>query len=185
MREIIKLHPQESMSQSRLVFEESWLDKFNTLTVYLVFSPFILLPVEMYLNESFINPNERFILYCVLPISVLSGLYIYYRSATEKRLTKIHTSLKRQDARQLLLNYAEKKGYEIYLKSNDCLIFNETYDDWNSNYKKTRIFFVQDKIIMFCIIRDSFKINMPILFSHLFLKVELKKLVKEKGVENS
>jgi hypothetical protein len=179
MREIKKLNPEESISKRRLVFDESWLDKFNRLTVYLVFSPLIFLPVIMFFNEKNTNPNDTFILHYVFPISILIGLYIFYRNATEKLLSKINTDLARQEARRLLLEYAEKEGFEIYRKSSDCLIFNETYSDFSSDYKKTRIFFIQDNIVLFVVIRDSFKLNIPTLFTHLFLKRDIIRLLKK------
>jgi hypothetical protein len=179
MREIKKLNPDESISKRRLIFDEGWLDKFNRLTVYVVFSPFIFLPAVMFFNEKFTSPNDKFILYCIFPISMFLGLYVFYRNATEKLLSKIDTDLDRQEARQLLLEYAEKQGYEIYRKSNDCLIFNETYSDFSSAFKKTRIFFVQDNIVLFAVIRDSFRLNIPSLFAHLFLKRDMTRLLKK------
>jgi hypothetical protein len=181
MREIKKLNPTESISKRRLIFDEGWDDKFNRLTVYLVFSPLIFLPISMFFNEKFTNTNETFILHWVFPISIIFGLYMFYRTATEKHLIKIDTQLDRQTIRKLLLDYAEKNNFEVYRKSNDCLIFNESFDTWSSAYKKTRIFFVQDNIVLFTVIRDNFRLNLPTLFTHLFLKRDLTKLLKKAG----
>jgi hypothetical protein len=179
MREIKKLNTEQSISKRRLVFDEGWLDKFNRLAVYIVFSPFIFLPVIMSFKENFVSPNDRFILSYVFPVSIAFGLYIFYRNATEKRLIKIKTSMDRQTIRKMLLGYADKNQLEIYRKSNDCLIFNESFDSWTLAYKKTRIFFVQDNLVLFTVIRDNFNLNMPTLFTHLFLKHDLTKIFRK------
>lgn len=179
MRELKKINTDESILKRRLVFDEGWLDKFNRLTVYIVFSPLILLPVVMFFKEKFVSPNDTFILYYIFPISIAVGLYIFYRNATEKQLTKIDTNFDRQTIRKLLLDYADKNQFEIYRKSNDCLIFNESFDSWTSAYKKTRIFFVQDNLVLFTVIRDNFRLNMPILFTHLFIKKDLRKMLRK------
>ncbi len=179
MRELKQLNPTESISKRRLIFEEGWYDKFNRLTVYVVFSPFIFLPIATLFKEKFVSTNDIFILYFVFPVSIAFGLYIFYRNATEKRLAKIETDLDRQAIRKLLIEYAEKNQFEIYRKSIDYIIINESFDSLSSAYKKTRIFFVQDNVVLFTIIRDYFKLNIPTLFTHLFLKYDLAKLLKK------
>jgi hypothetical protein len=177
MRDISKLNTDESVTKRRLIFYESWHDKFNRLTVYIIISPLIYLPIIMFFNTNFSNSNETFILYYVCPFSIFLGLYVIYRNATEKRLSKIDTELDKQTARRLLLEYAEKQGYEIYRKSNDCLIFNESSSDFSSAYKKTRIFFIHDNIVLFGVLRDNFRVNIPTLTTHLFLKRDMTKLL--------
>ena len=179
MRELKQLNPSESISKRRLIFDEGWNDKFNRLTVYVVFSPLIFLPIATLFKEKFVSTNDIFILYFVFPVSIAFGLYIFYRNATEKRLAKIETDLDRQAIRKLIIEYADKNQFEIYLKSNDCIIINESLESLSSAYKKSRIFFVQDNVVLFTIIRDNFKINIPTLFTHLFLKYDLTKLLKK------
>lgn len=177
MRELRNINTDESISKRRLIFDESWLDKFNRLTIYIVFSPLIFFPTIMFFNEKFTNPNDVAFFYLLAPPSVIFGLYIFYRNATEKNLRTIETHLDRQSIRKILLENAKKNQYEIYRKSNDCLIFNEAYSDSNSAYKKTRIFFFQDNHVLYTVIRDGFRLNLPILFSQLFLKYELTKML--------
>jgi hypothetical protein len=173
MRTLRKLNPEESISKRRLIFDEDWLDKFNRLTVYIVFFPFIFLPIVMLLNEKFVGPNDEFILHWVLPASFILGVYTWYRNATEKRLIKVDAQFDSQTIRKLLLEYAKKNQYEIYRKSNGYIILNDTYSYWSSKYKKTGIFFSQDNLLLFTVIRDGFRLNLPTLFTHLFLKRDL------------
>ena len=179
MREIKNLNTDESIVKKRLVFDEGWDDKFNHIGIYIIFSPFLYLPITLYFNEKFTSPNDEIILHYIFPISILFGLYIFYRNATEKRLIKIVTHINRKKARQILLEYAEKQGYEIYRKSSDCLIFNEEYSDLSSSFKKTRIIFVQDNFILFAVIRDGARFNFPTIFTHLFLKLKFRHLFKK------
>jgi hypothetical protein len=181
MRELKKLNPEDSISKRQLIFNEDWSDKFNRLMVYVFSSPFIFLPIVMILNEKFLNSNEEFVLYCVLPASFIFGLYTCYRNATEKRLSKIDTNLSRQTIKKLLLEYAEKNRYEIYRKSDGCVILNEAYGN-SICYKKTRIFFFRDNLILFTVIRDGFRLNLPTLFTHLFLKRNLVRMLKKVSI---
>jgi hypothetical protein len=180
MRKLKNLNPLESISKRRLIFDEDWNDKFNRLAVYLVFSPLILLPLLiMYFQEKYTNSNETFVLYWVFPISIILGLYMLYRNATEKQLVKINAQIDSLTIRKLLLDYAEKNNFEVYRKSNNCLIFNESFDIWSSDSKKTRIFFVQDNNVLFTVIQDNFRLNLPTMFTHILLKRDITKLLKK------
>jgi hypothetical protein len=73
------------------------------------------------------------------------------------------------------IDIADKHKLEIYRKSNDCLIFNKSLDNFN-NYKKSMVFILKDNQVLFTILKDQYKLNLPTLTSHLFLKHDLKKL---------
>jgi len=110
-------------------------------------------------------------------MSILFGLYVIYRKATEKHLFKVNSAFDKQKNKQLLLNYAAKYGWQVYKNSNDCLIFNEQTSYFNSRYKKSMIFIVKDNLVLFTILKDNYRLNIPSLTSHLFLKHDLKKLL--------
>ena len=177
MRQINKIDIDKSISKEKLVFDENWSDKFNRLAVHLTSSLLIYLPINSMLNDHFQNTNEYFILYVLYPISILIGTYIIYRNATEKQLIKISVSLDRKEIRNILIKLSEKRQYEIYRKSNDCLIFNQSIGDSNTNYKKTIIFIIKDNTLLFTVLRDNVKLNIPTMFTHLFLKRDLSKLL--------
>ena len=181
VREIRKLNIEDSILKGKLIFKEGYLDKINRLTVYIFFSPLIILPVLMILNQNFENANDAFLLYTIFPISIFTGLYIFYRNASEKSLIKIETKFSKEDTRKLLLDHAESKGYEIYRKSGDCIILNEKSSDFNESYKRSSIIFIQDYEVSFSVIKDGFRLNLPVLFSHLMLKRDLAKLFKSAG----
>lgn len=176
MRLITKIDIVESVSRHKLIFQEDWLDKFDRFVVYIFFSGLIIYPALTFFEADFNKPNDKIISLTLLPICILFGLYVIYRKATEKLLFKLTTPFDRQKNKQILLNYADKHQLEIYRKSNDCLIFNESLGDFNPSYKKSMVFILKDNEVLFTILKDQYKLNLPTLTSHLFLKHDLKRL---------
>ena len=86
------------------------------------------------------------------------------------------TPFDRQKNKQILLNFADKKQLELYRQTNDCLILSESLGDFNPSYKKSMVFILKDNEVLFTILKDQYKLNVPTLTSHLFLKHDLKKL---------
>lgn len=176
MRYISKIDIDKSVLRQKLIFEEDWLDKGDRFAVYVLFSALVVYPALTIFEADFNNPNDTFISLTVLPLCILLGLYVIYRKATEKFLFNITTPFDRQKNRRTLLAYAEKHQLEIYRKSNDCLIFNKPTGDLNASYKKSMVFILKDNQVLFTILKDQNKLNLPTLTSHLFLKHDLKKL---------
>ena len=176
MRHITKIDIDKSVSRHKLIFQEEWLDKFDRFIIYIFFSGFIISPVLTIFEMDFNNPNDKFISLTVLPLSFLFGLYVVYRKATEKLLFTLTTPYDRQINKQILLNFADKQQLEVYRKSNDCIILNESISDFNPSYKKSMVFILKDNHVFFTILKDQYKLNVPTLTSHLFLKHDLKKL---------
>jgi hypothetical protein len=180
MRQISNINIDLSIKKGKLTFEEDWSDKFNRFAVYVFFSAFIYLPATLFIKETAANLSDRRFLYTMGILSILFGLYVIFRNATEKDLIKIETNLLRTNMRHLLLDFAENQQYEIYRKSDNCLIFNEA-NLYNSSYKKTMIFLLQDNKVFFTVLRDNFKLNIPTLTTHLFLKRGISKLMIKAG----
>jgi len=179
LRTIKEIDIDKSINKQKLVFKVGWYDILDSVITYFFFSMFSVAPLLMYFDpHRSKDPNDNFFYLYILPIWVLLGLYTIYRKATEKHLIKINTSYNRQQNRQILLDFAGKQGFEIYRKSNNCLIFNEP-TGFNSNYKKSTIFILEDGLVMFTILKDGFRLNLPTLTGHLFLRHDLKKLFKE------
>ena len=182
MRRIAKINIDQSVSLQKLVFEEEWLDKFDRIVIYLFFSGLVVYPILSIMGADFNNNNDKLFSLVIFPLVILFGLYVIYRKATEKILFKINTPFDWQKNRLILLEYAVKQQFEIYRKSNNCLIFNESISDFNPRYKKSMIFIVKDNVIFFTILKEQFKLNLPTLTSHLYLKSDLKKLLRQSDV---
>lgn len=185
MRHITKIDIDESVSRHKLIFQEEWPEKFDRFLVYLFFSGMIISPALTIFEVDFNNPNEKFISMTLIPLCILFGLYVIYRKATEKRLYTLTTPFDRQKNRQILLTYADKQQLEIYCKSNDCLIFNESSGNSNPSYKKLMVFILKENQVLFTILKDQDKLNLPTLTSHLFLKYDLKKLFNHVSTNDS
>ena len=179
MRKIENINVTESINKQRLIFEEEWSDKLDRVFIYFVFSLCTILPLITIIHADFNNQNDKIFSLLLFILVFPSGLYILYRKATEKNLFKITTPFDKEKNRQLLLDFAEKKDFEIYLKSDDYLIFNESIDDFHANCKKSMIFITEDNLVLFTVIQDRDKINLPTLSFHLFLKYNLKKLFNQ------
>lgn len=185
MRHITKIDIDESVSRNKLIFQEEWLDKFDRFVVYIFFSGFIIYPALTIFEADFNNPNDKFISLTILPLCILFGLYVVYRKATEKLLSTLPTPYDRKKNKQILLTYADKQQLEVYRKSNDCLILNESLGDFNTSYKKSMVFILKDNQVLFTILKDQYKLNVPTLTSHLFLKHDLKKLFNNVSTNDS
>jgi len=163
------------MAKRRLVIEERWYDQLNRLYVYVILCIIMILLGMISYNEKPINLTDIF----VVSVIFLFLLYVFYRNATEKHLFKTKTPLNKEEIRERLLAYAEKRDFEVYRQSNDYLILNEDHSTWGPRYKKTRIFFIQDNQLLFTVIRDNFRVNLPTLTTHLFMKYDMAKLLRQ------
>lgn len=179
MRHIVKVNIEQSVNKQKLVFEEEWSDKIDRVAIYIFFSGFIIYPLLLIFKADFSNSNDKFFSLTILPVFVLFGCYVIYRKATEKLLFKIITDFDKQKNREILLDYADKVKLEIHRKSNDLLIFNETIGDFNTSHKKSIVLIIKDNIVFFTILKDQFRLNLPTLTSHIFLKNDLKKILKQ------
>jgi hypothetical protein len=180
MREIRKINVAESVSKRRLIFDESWMDKLNRLAVVIFFGQLIYLPLIVMYYENFANTKEISILHWILLILIVIGLYGIIRALTEKHLIKITTVHDKQTIRTALLDYADRNKFEIYRDSNNCIILNSpNYLDLSSYTCKTRIFFFKDGLLLFTVIRDNLKINLPVLFTHLLIRRDITKSLRK------
>lgn len=174
MRKIVKIDIPKSIKQEKLLFEEAWFDKLQSIALYIFFSFAIILFSSIYGVKS-TNSNEEFYKY-LSAFGIILFAYIIYRKATEKKLFVQKSNFEQEKNNQILLQFAKEKSLEIYRQSKECLIFNREKDDLNTNYKKSMIFLLDENKIYFTIIQDGYRLNLPVLLSHYFLKKDIKKL---------
>jgi len=177
MRRLDDFDWQKSIQTSRLVFKETWIDILDRFVIYLVFSAGVIAPALIFFDPyRNTQHDDMWWLLAVLPSIVC--LYIIYRKATEKRLTIIGTQLDAKYNRTILLTYAKKFGYEIFKDSENLLIFTEQNTDFNEDYKKSRIFLLTENKILFAIIQDRFKLNLPVIISYFTTLMDVKRFLK-------
>lgn len=146
--------------------------------VILIFGCLVCYPLMFIPLADFSSPNDQFFLYVIFPVVMLIGCYGFFRGITEKRLIKIDTSLDRESVKRIILRFAEDKQLEIHRNSAGCIILNSPSSIYNvTDYKKSRIFLYNDGVLLFTVIKDGYKINYPVFFTHLFVKRDLEKLL--------
>ncbi|MFD2962499.1 MULTISPECIES: hypothetical protein [Olivibacter] len=176
MRTLKDFNWQKSIQTRRLVIKETWLDKFDRFVIYLIFSAGVIVPALIFFDPSRNKRHDDMWWLAILPSVVC--LYIIYRKATEKRLTIIGTQLDTKQNRTVLLRYAKKYGYHIFMDSQNLLVFTERNTDFNDDYRKSRIFLLTDNKILFAIIQDRFKLNLPVITSYFTTLLDIKRFLK-------
>ncbi|MBV6881644.1 hypothetical protein NG800_017115 [Epilithonimonas ginsengisoli] len=80
--------------------------------------------------------------------------------------------------REIITKYFEKNNFERYRSASNILIYNEENDfSLNPNYQTSRIILLDKDFIYMAVIKENFRLNIPVLTKHIFLKRDLKKLL--------
>ncbi|CAM3586677.1 hypothetical protein FSS13T_22600 [Flavobacterium saliperosum S13] len=176
MRQLKNLNVHKSINTKSLIFEENFGDKLDRITIYLFFTYFGIMP---YLYADFSKDNQN-IYYFISSLLSLFCLYVVYRKATEKNLNKIETFNSLEINREIINNYCKQKGYQKQRNSNNILIYIEENPYTLSNsYHTSRIFLLDNNDVYFTIIKDNFRLNIPVLISQIILKSDMKKIFKK------
>jgi len=179
MRTLKNLDINKSIESRKLIFEESWFDKFDSFTNYLAFGA-IGISSALCLNE--INPlssNDR-IGYYLFPLLVAFCLYGFYCKFSEKHLKEIKFYIHKEEAKQKILEYGKKYNYRISKISNDLIFLNEPINDFSfGNQEKTIFVFFKNDKILYTIIKEGVLLNMPVLFSQHFTRRDFKRILKK------
>ncbi len=174
---------EKSIATGRLLYTKSWT-VYLQIIVYLyamifgsIVCPYLIFRYELDLT----NINDQFIGYYILPLVVFFGLYMTIRTFTELRLKTIQTNHDCEQNKQLILSFAETKGYLVRRKYNNCIILDQP--KLNENYAKTAVLLLKDKAIYFTVIQDNFRLNTPTFVSHLFFTWRLKKWIQKNAFQ--
>lgn len=172
---------EKSIATKRLQYSKNWtvyLDQI--LFAFALLFGFVVCPILIYKFElDLSNTNERFIRYIVLPILIIYAVYMTFRTFTQFRLKKIISNRTSELNRQLILDFAKKKGYEVRRKNNNCIILDQP--KMVEKYARTAVLLLQDEVVYYTFLQDNFRLNTPTCISHLFFARELKKWIKKEG----
>jgi hypothetical protein len=176
----------KSTTTGWLIIKRDWLDKIDAITDKIVFSSLLISFVGclflIYFQGEIKNSSEKAISYVVFPIAILFGLYSLFRKITENRLTSFTTDFAGPRNKELLLIFLEQKGYDSVSGNKEVVITDvEETLSFNKIWKKTITFIVADNKIYFNIVKKYPVLNPPVLFTHLFLKRDLKKYFGDKA----
>jgi hypothetical protein len=177
MRNLKNLNVIESIKCKKLIYTETWLDKLDKIANYLFFSWCFILPFLVYNDPIGDFETTGIEYYLIFIFSIFCG-YVIFRKVTEKNLTEIESQFDTEKNKEIINEYCQKMGFEKYGNSKNLIIFNSV-NSLNPNYITTRIFLLQNKSVYLTMIRKSYRLNVPVLFSQLVLKRDLTKMLKQ------
>ncbi|WP_460610461.1 hypothetical protein [Hymenobacter terrigena] len=177
MRRLQGINISSSLKANKLVFDVPWTDVLDSIAFYLFFSSPIVFIGILVNNTDFNNSNDAFLVAIILPLIALLCGYVMYRKATERKLTKITSRFDEAENHQLLLEYAASHSLEVYSNASCLLICNEPLGGWNDNYKRSYIFILSSHNVYVSALKDTAKLNLPVIISYIFLKRDLRKLL--------
>lgn len=179
VRSLNKLDIEKSIELKKLVYVESWFDKLDRFVIYIFFSWGFILPFLIYFDPYRDYSKTGFEYYLIFILSIFCA-YVVYRKATEKKLCEINSKYDAEENRKLINQYCEQMGYEKYRNSKNIIIYNtESSFNINPNYKISRIFLLNNKSVYITMIKENYKLNIPVLFSQLILKKDIEKITKK------
>jgi len=183
MRSLKNLDIEKSIQTKKLILEESWWDKFDTFTNYFMFVS-LMLPAIFGLRDIKSSANSDFeYLFYICPF--IFGLYGFYCKFTERHLKEIKFTIHKEEAKQRILEYGKKYNYRISKISNNLIFLNEPTDSLSfGNHETTTMIFFKDKSILYTLIKDASRLNIPVLMSQHITRYDFKKLLNLKKNEN-
>ena len=177
MRNLKDINVTESIRSKELIFTEDFSDYFDKIILYLFFGCGFILPFFIYFNPHDSSDKNKFEYYLIFILSVFCG-YTIYRKLREKKLTEIESKYDLKKNKELVNEYCKKMGYKNNRNSYNIIIYNSTSSfEFNTNYETSRIFLFDDKKIYVTMLKENRRLNVPVLFSQIILKCDIKKLV--------
>jgi uncharacterized membrane protein (DUF485 family) len=181
MRSLKKLDITKSIQSKKLIFQEGWFDKFDTLTLYFGFLMLIGFSILSFkeTQPSLNSSLEYFVLTCLLSFS----LYVLYCKFTEKHLKEIKFDISQAEAKNRIIKYAQKRNYRISKPANNLIYLNELADLYSFvDYERTTIIFFKDNSILYTLIKEGSKSNFTVLLSQHLIKMDLKKILQQEEI---
>ncbi|MHA3047696.1 hypothetical protein JSO59_010125 [Riemerella anatipestifer] len=178
MRQIKDLKIKESIEKQKLIFKESWLDVADRITIFFFFSWGAILPFLIFFDP-YKNSTEGGFEYYLPFLATFFCIYVIYRKATEKKLSEIETKNSQEENRKIITEYFEKNNFERYRNASNILIYNEENDfAINPRYQTSRIILLDKNKVYSTVLKENFRLNIPVLTKHIFLSKDLKKILK-------
>jgi hypothetical protein len=177
MRKLSNIAIEQSIFQKRIICDKESADGMDHFFIYVILGTVFFGSIAALADLDYNNPNHLLLAYAGIPLLILCCAYVLYRKITEKHLFFLKTSYTKKQLLPMLLDFAKEYSMELYPQSDGLLLFNETPDESKPEYKKTSIFIIRDYEIHFAVLKDHYKLNYPVLFEHLLLRRELKKLI--------
>ena len=176
MRNLKNLNKRRSIEEEKLVFQENWFDKIDTIIFCLFFLWGAILPFLIYFDPYKSDNGSGY--YIPFAFTIFS-VFAICKKLREKNFHKIVTRNSEEKNAEIIRDYCLKDGYETRRNSNGLIIYNIPNSmSINSSHEISRIFIVKENKIYFTMIKENHKLNIPVLFSDYFVVKDLKKLTK-------
>lgn len=178
MRNLKNLNIDESIKRKKLIYTENWFEKLDQFVIYIFFSWGFILPFLVFFNPHRDLTKTGIEYYLLFIFSIFCG-YVIFRKATEKKLITIESPFNIEKNKEIINEYCQKAGLEKYRNSKNIIIYNSVNSlSFNSNYKISRIFLLDNNKVYLTMIKENYKMNIPVLFSQIILKNEIEKFIK-------
>lgn len=172
MKRIYELNFTKSINKKRLIYKESYYDKFDTFTHLFIAIVMCYSVYRMFVNQGNLNENERFFIYLYF-IASLAVCFITFKKLTEKRLKTFETRNSEEENKQLLIKLSKDKGWAEFRNTSNILIFYDDAGDWT---KYTKIFLLKNNRIYYTVLTERFKLDYPTLTQNYSVKKLLESL---------
>ncbi|SHG39344.1 hypothetical protein [Chryseobacterium vrystaatense] len=182
MRTLKNLNINKSIESEKLIYEESWCSRFDTVSIYFLFLTLIWGTILCFSElESF---SKNGLEYTFLTSAMGFCLYALYCKFSEKRLKKIKCSISKEEAKKRILEFGKKYNYRISQRSGNLIFLNEPTDSFcPEKYEQTTIVFFKDNEILYTLIKEGVKTNFPVLFSQHLTGIEFRKILNQTKLE--
>jgi len=179
MRNLKNLNRKQSIESKKLIFEESWFDKIDTIVNFVFFGSGGVVPLLSYFDPNFKGKGIEY--FFLLSFSIFC-LYSFYKKATEKKFHIIKSQFDEKTNQKIINEYCLENGFEKRKNSNGIIIFNsENTLNIYPNHVTSRIFILSNNEIYFTMLKENFKLNIPVLFSDYITLYQLRKKLKNFG----
>ncbi len=177
-----KINIEKSIIAKKLIYKRDWADIINAIGVIIILIPLAILSGVLFWLDMQVSKKLSVLVFTCIFIFILA-VYSIYRTIMGSHLSHIHTGFQKNKNMDLVLAFVNKTNNSILLKNKNIIIINEENElSWNNVWSKTIIFIPDDNTIYFNIKKDYPKLNLPVLFSHLALKSELKNFIKKESL---
>lgn len=179
MRSLKNLDIEKSIESKKLVFDESWFDKFDTIGIYFIIS-ILIFYIFLVFKEIIPSPNNTLEYFVFISLLVFC-LYSLYCKLTEKNLKEIKFDIHKEEAKRRILEYGKKHHFRISKISSNLIFLNEpTSSISNWGEEKTVMIFFKDQSVFYTLIQNGRNANPPVLLSQHFIRKDFKKILNQK-----
>ncbi len=175
MQELTQADKAKSIAKGEFIYPQKTFTRleFFASVAYAILTPFLVSFFLLRSSTVMLSQNQLPLL-LILSMASLFSFYIAYRKLTEKRLKQIRTASNPNRNKDLLMSYAESKGYSTFHESPDFLIF----------IVKRSVFMNKGTLVFVCLLENDnvyytffrYNSNPPIL-AHIYLEKHLKELL--------